>query len=99
MKEILSSQLDAISGGWQNQKGNGQCSANAACSGTSSSNRSGNGGGNNTQSFLSTNSPYGSGSGASGYWGGSSTMSPGSNGYSGNGTGPGANQRRAGENH
>lgn len=59
--------------------------------GSGSSARGGNNGGDRgLQSFLSKNSPYGSGSGASGFWGnGSST----GNGYGGNGTGPERDQR------
>lgn len=68
MKEILSSQLDAVSGGWQDRDGSGKRSSDNGGSGSSS--RGGNNGGDRgLQSFLSKNSPYGSGSGAGGFWG------------------------------
>jgi hypothetical protein len=73
MKEILSSQYDAVSGGWQDADGSGHRSSSNGGSGSSSSGGN-NGNDHSLQSFLSQNSPYGSGSGASGVWGGSSTM-------------------------
>lgn len=83
MKEILSSQFDAVSGGWQNRDGSGKRSSDNGGSGSSGRGEN-NGGDRGPQSFLSKNSPYGSGSGASGFWGnGGST----GNGYGGNGTG------------
>ncbi|HEJ7043700.1 TPA: hypothetical protein SMF45_000510 [Serratia marcescens] len=84
MKEILSSQLDAVSGGWQDLDGSGKRSSDNGGSGSSS--RGGNNGGDRgLQSFLSKNSPYGSGSGAGGFWGNGGSAR---NGYGGNGTGP-----------
>ncbi|MEW5561135.1 hypothetical protein AB1287_12940 [Enterobacter asburiae] len=68
MKEILSSQYDTVSGGWQDQDGSGRKSSTNGGSASGGGN-SGNGG---FQSFVSQNSPYGSGSGANGYWGNSS---------------------------
>jgi len=86
MKEILSSQFDAVSGGWQDRDGSGQRSSNNNGS-AGSSNSGGNSGDRSAQSFASVNSPYGSGSGASGFWGnGSNNIG---SGYSGNGTEPG----------
>ena len=84
MKEILSSQFDAVSGGWQDRDGSGKRSSDNGGSGSSA--RGGNNGGDRgLQSFLSKNSPYGSGSGASGFWGNGSFTG---NGYDSNGTGP-----------
>ncbi len=52
MKEILSSQLDAVSGGWQDRDGSGKRSSDNGGSGSSS--RGGNNGGDRgLQSFLS----------------------------------------------
>lgn len=97
MKEILSSQLDMISGGWADVDGSGRRSATNGGSRSGESNHggnSGNTGNRGVQSFLSQNSPYGSGSGASGFWGGSNSFSGGGvrGGYN-------ANARRAGDNH
>jgi len=95
MKKILSSQYDAVSGGWADRDGSGKRSSDNGGSGTS--NRGGNSGGDRgLQSYLSQNMPYGSGSGASGIWGGNSMSS--GNGYSGNGTGSGRREL-GGKNH
>lgn len=86
MKEILSSQYDKISGGWQDRDGSGKRSSDNG--GFGASNRGGNDGAHRgSQSFLSQNSPYGSGAGANGIWGNGNSMASG-NGYGGNGTGP-----------
>ncbi|MEG2566125.1 MAG: hypothetical protein RSA84_07950 [Acinetobacter sp.] len=71
MKEILSGQLDAISGGWQDRDGSGKRSASNNGSGNS---RGGSNGGRGVQSFASKYSPYGSGAGARGFWGGGDSM-------------------------
>ncbi|MTD05473.1 hypothetical protein GKN89_01860 [Serratia sp. YC16] len=86
MKKILSSQLDAVSGGWQDRDGSGKRSSDNGGYGSTNSGNN-NGGDRGLQSFLSQNSPYGSGSGANGFWGNGNSMAAG-NGYGGNGTGP-----------
>ena len=98
MKEILSSQYDAVSGGWQDQDGSGHRSSSNGGSG--SSNSGGNGGGTSLLSRITgvyNNSPYDSGSTARGFWSSSDTNNTG-NGYSGNGTGP-QGKNPAGKNH
>lgn len=85
MKEILSSQFEGVSGGWQDQDGSGHQSATNG----GSQSGGGNSGNHGPQSYLSQNSPYGSGSEASGVWGGPNTYSTPGGGYSGNGTGAG----------
>jgi len=84
MKEIISSQLDMVSGGWADVDGSGRRSATNGGSRSGESNLGGNSGnsgktGNGSlQSFLLQYSPYGSGSGASGFWGsGSGSLSSG----------------------
>lgn len=91
MKEILSSQCDSVTGGWQDRDGSGHKSSNNGGSGSSGGGRGdgGNSGNHGPQSFASMHSPYGSGSGASGYWGGEHTFhaDKGSNSYGGRGHG------------
>ncbi|WP_435929963.1 hypothetical protein [Dryocola sp. BD613] len=98
MKEILSSQYHRISGGWQDRDGSGKRSSSNGGSGAANS--GGNSGNRSGQSYLSKNSPYGSGSAANGIWG-ENTMKTG-NGYGGNGTGAGMTSGRrelGGKNH
>ncbi|MGJ0193237.1 hypothetical protein ACR6A7_12940 [Pantoea sp. RRHST58] len=95
MKNILSNQLDSISGGWADVDGSGHHSATNGGSRSGQSNTGGNSGNHSLQSFLSQNFPYGSGSGASGFWGGTST----GNGYGSNTHGYNADARHAGDNH
>lgn len=81
MKKILSSQFNAVSGGWHDRDGYGHRSSDN--NGSAAANHSGND--HSLSSFLSKNFPYGSGSGASGFWGNNQGTR---NGYGGNGTGP-----------
>ncbi|NIY46534.1 hypothetical protein E2L00_03095 [Cedecea colo] len=98
MKEILSSQFNEVYGGWADKDGSGHRSAENG--GSRSGGNSGNDRG--SPSLLDRtvsayhNNPYGSGSIASGIWGGS--MGSGSGSYSGNG--PGSRGRElGGKNH
>ncbi|MNE70932.1 hypothetical protein D3C80_1667630 [compost metagenome] len=88
MKEILSSQYDVVSGGWQDRDGSGKQSSSNGGSGSSNNGGNDRGGPSLLDRTVSSyhNSPYGSGSGASGIWGNSSNNTGG--GYSGNGTEP-----------
>lgn len=100
MKEILSHQLDTIAGAWADVDGSGRHSATNGGSRSGETNNGGNSGNHSLQSFLSQNSPYGSGSSASGIWGGADSYITSGNGYSGNGTHSyNANARHAGDNH
>lgn len=71
MKEILSSQLDAISGGWQDRDGSGKRSASNNGSGNSRGGSKGRGG-RGFQNAAYKLSNEGSGSGAYGFGGGGS---------------------------
>lgn len=88
MKEILSNQLDIISGGWADRDGSGHHSADNGGS-RSGGNGGNSGNGNNKPSLTDRavaayhNSPYGSGSGANGFFGGTNGI--GSKGYNNGG--------------
>lgn len=70
MKEIVSYQMDSISGGWNDRDGSGKRSSSNG--GFGAANTGGNSGSNRSvQSYLSINGVYGSGAGASGIWGSS----------------------------
>lgn len=100
MKEILSHQLDSVAAAWADADGSGHHSATNGGSRSGETSTGGHSGNHSLQSFLSQNSPYGSGSSASGIWGGPVSYAPPGNGYSGNGThGYNANARHAGDNH
>jgi hypothetical protein len=94
MKEILSSQLDMVSGGWADRDGSGRQGPSNNGRGNTNSN-SGNAGDHGPQSFVSRGDfPYGSGSGANGFFGSSPNYGGGTspNGYN-------ANARHSGDNH
>jgi len=76
MKEILSHQLDSVAAAWADADGSGHHSATNGGSRSGETSTGGNSGNYSLQSFLSQNSPYGSGSSASGIWGGLSAMRP-----------------------
>ncbi|MCE9994246.1 hypothetical protein LZ633_19910 [Enterobacter asburiae] len=72
--------MDSVSGGWNDRDGSGKRSSSNG--GFGAANTGGNSGSNrNTQSFLSINGVYGSGSGASGIWGSNYSESYGDGNY------------------
>jgi len=82
MKKILTNQYDEVSGGWADMDGSGIKSAS-----NGGSNSGGNSGNPSILDRAVTsyyNNPYGSGSGASGYWGGGSPINGNLSGIPGN---------------
>ncbi|MGR4050910.1 hypothetical protein [Kosakonia cowanii] len=82
MKEILSYQFDAICGGWADKDGSGHHSAENGGSRSGGNGGRGNGGPSLMDRTVSAyhNSPYGSGAGANGFFGGTNGIgSKGSN--------------------
>lgn len=88
MKEILSEQLDMVSGGWSDRDGSGRQGPNNNGAGMSNSYSGdhGNSGDHGIQAFVSRGDfPYGSGAGAHGFFGSSGGYNP--------------NARHSGDNH